>query len=103
MITAVNLGAVGILLLSSAACAPVARIGVEQWDLRNTVSTRPDEVLYERALDTLDNGKVDVACLTLQTLINTYPESEYTAAAKTARDRNSCSIDSGMKWIVGGS
>lgn len=44
----------------------------------------PDKVLYERAMEDIDHGKYDVARLTLQTLINTYPDSEYLAKAKLA-------------------
>ena len=44
----------------------------------------PDKVLYERAMEDIQNSKYDVARLTLQTLINTYPDSEYLAKAKLA-------------------
>jgi outer membrane protein assembly factor BamD len=42
----------------------------------------PDRVLYERATNDLDRHKLTVARLTLQTLINTYPDSEYLPQAK---------------------
>lgn len=44
----------------------------------------PDKVLYERALDDIKHGRHTVGRLTLQTLINTYPDSEYLAKAKLA-------------------
>jgi outer membrane protein assembly factor BamD len=44
----------------------------------------PDKVLYERALDDIKHGHSDVARLTLKTLLNTYPDSEYVAKAKMA-------------------
>lgn len=47
-------------------------------------SKQPDKVLYDRALDAMKHGKYDVARLSLQTLINTYPDSEYVARAKLA-------------------
>ena len=42
----------------------------------------PDRVLYERASSDLERNKLAVARLTLQTLINTYPDSEYLPQAK---------------------
>jgi len=45
-------------------------------------SKQPDKVLFDRAMDALKRNKFDVARLTLQTLINTYPDSEYIARAK---------------------
>ena len=45
-------------------------------------SRHPDEVLFERAQDALQKQKYDVAQLTLRTLVNTYPESEYAKDAE---------------------
>lgn len=47
-------------------------------------SQQPDKVLFDRAMKDLDQGKFTVARLTLQTLINAYPDSEYLARAKMA-------------------
>jgi len=47
-------------------------------------SAEPDKVLYERALLSLKKTKYLEARLDLQTLINTYPDSEYLAKAKLA-------------------
>ncbi|HUN88839.1 MAG TPA: outer membrane protein assembly factor BamD [Terriglobales bacterium] len=47
-------------------------------------SKQPDKILFDRAMDAMKQGKYDVARLTLQTLINTYPDSEYVARAKLA-------------------
>ena len=44
----------------------------------------PDKVLYERALEDIKRGRHTVGRLTLQTLINTYPDSDYLAKAKLA-------------------
>jgi len=41
-------------------------------------------VLFDRALEALRKNRYDVARVTLQTLINTYPDSEYVARAKLA-------------------
>ena len=47
-------------------------------------SAEPDKVLYGRAMDDLKHGRHEVGRLNLQTLINTYPDSEYLAKAKLA-------------------
>jgi outer membrane protein assembly factor BamD len=50
--------------------------------IANVDSKQPDKVLFDRAMDAMKHGKYDVARVTLQTLINTYPDSEYIARAK---------------------
>src|SRR3954447_17973074 len=47
-------------------------------------SKQPDKVLFDRAMEALRKNRYDVARVTLQTLINTYPDSEYVARAKLA-------------------
>jgi outer membrane protein assembly factor BamD len=47
-------------------------------------SVEPDKVLYDRAMDDIKHSKFIEARLNLQTLINTYPDSEYLAKAKLA-------------------
>jgi outer membrane protein assembly factor BamD len=47
-----------------------------------TNSKQPDKELYDRAVSDLEHSKFGVARLTLQTLLNTYPDSEYVARAK---------------------
>jgi outer membrane protein assembly factor BamD len=72
--------AVAILLAFTAGCTnkksvnPLAGIGSKQ----------PDKVLFDKAMDAMRHNRFDVARLTLQTLINTYPDSEYVARAKLA-------------------
>jgi outer membrane protein assembly factor BamD len=44
----------------------------------------PDRALYERAIRDINKNKFTVGRLTLQTLINTYPDSEFLAPAKYA-------------------
>src|SRR5215471_17028412 len=44
----------------------------------------PDRVLFERAMHDLDKNRFTVARLSLQTLINTYPDSEFLPQAKYA-------------------
>ena len=70
----------GTMLLAAVGCTnkkvknPIANIDSKQ----------PDKVLFDRAMDAMKHGKYDVARLSLQTLINTYPDSEYVARAKLA-------------------
>jgi outer membrane protein assembly factor BamD len=45
-------------------------------------SAEPDKVLYNRAVEDIKHGRQEVGRLGLQTLINTYPDSEYLAKAK---------------------
>ena len=52
--------------------------------IANVDSKQPDKVLFDRAMDAIKHAKYDVARLSLQTLINTYPDSEYIARAKLA-------------------
>jgi len=47
-------------------------------------SAEPDKVLFDRAMQDIRHNRYTVARLTLQTLINTYPDSEYLAKAKLA-------------------
>lgn len=69
-----------LLLLLTAACTnkkvsnPLANVGSKQ----------PDKVLFDRAMDAMKHNRFDVSRMTLQTLINTYPDSEYIARAKLA-------------------
>jgi outer membrane protein assembly factor BamD len=52
----------------------------QQDELAN--SQTPDKVLYDRALDDMKHSRYTEGRLALQTLINTYPDSEYLAKAK---------------------
>jgi len=47
-------------------------------------SKQPDKELYDKAMLALKRGRYDVARLDLQTMLNTYPESEYRMRAKLA-------------------
>jgi len=62
------------LLCGLAACAPVTEIG-----FRN-----PDEALFDRGMDAVRQNRCSVARLTLETLLNTYPDSSYADRAKLA-------------------
>lgn len=47
-------------------------------------TAEPDKLLYQRAMEDIKHGRHEVGRLNLQTLINTYPDSEYLAKAKLA-------------------
>ena len=52
--------------------------------LANVNSKQPDKVLFDKAMVAMKKGRFDVARLDLQTMLNTYPESEYRMRAKLA-------------------
>ena len=45
-------------------------------------SKQPDKELYDKAMVAMKKGRYDIARLDLQTLLNTYPDSEYQMRAK---------------------
>ncbi len=45
---------------------------------------QPDKVLFDRSIDDIEHGRYEVARITLNTLINTYDQSEFLAKAKLA-------------------
>ncbi len=70
----------GLLLALTVACTNKKAVN----PLANVGSKQPDKVLFDRAMDAMKHNHFDVARMTLQTLINTYPDSEYVARAKLA-------------------
>jgi outer membrane protein assembly factor BamD len=74
------IAALSILLALTVGCTnkksvnPLANVGTKQ----------PDKVLFDKAMDAMKHNRFDVARMTLQTLIITYPDSEYIARAKLA-------------------
>src|ERR1017187_2690987 len=52
--------------------------------LANVNSKQSDKELFDKAMIALKKGRFDVARLDLQTMLNTYPESEYRMRAKLA-------------------
>src|SRR6202050_1387810 len=50
--------------------------------LAGVQSKQPDKELYDKAMVAMKKGRYDVARLDLQTMLNTYPESEYRMRAK---------------------
>ena len=81
--------AVICLLLCGFGCSPIGAVA----------DRHPDEVLFERAMDAAERRHFTAAHITLETLINTYPDSEYADKARlTLRDPRiaSCADD----WIT---
>jgi outer membrane protein assembly factor BamD len=70
----------GSLLLGAIACSHKKPSN----SLAQIDSKQPEKVLYDKAMDAMSHGKYEAARLNLQTLINTYPDSEYVARAKLA-------------------
>jgi|CZKJ01.1.fsa_nt_gi outer membrane protein assembly factor BamD len=70
----------GTLLIITSACSNKKSVN----PLANVGSKQPDKVLFDKAMDAMKHNRFDVARMTLQTLINTYPDSEFIARAKLA-------------------
>ncbi len=70
----------GMLLLITAACTNKKSVN----PLAGVNSKQPDKILFDKAMEAMRHNRFDVARLTLQTLINTYPNSEFIARAKLA-------------------
>lgn len=69
-----------LLLVLTVACTNKKAVN----PLANVGSKQPDKVLFDRAMDAMKHNRFDVSRMTLQTLINTYPDSEFIARAKLA-------------------
>jgi len=78
---------VGLLTLAVGflpGCAAVNRMHHPDPGLVFSPGDQPDKVLYQKATHEVTHGRYEVGRLTLQTLINTYPDSEYLSKAKLA-------------------
>jgi len=75
-----SIAVLSLLLALTAACTNKKSIN----PLANVGSKQPDKVLFDKAMEAMRHNRFDVARLTLQTLINTYPDSEFIARAKLA-------------------
>ncbi len=76
----------GLFLLSATQCD--AQIFHRKKKVNKSTSAEntaePDKILYDKAMGDIKRGRHEVGRLNLQTLINTYPDSEYLAKAKLA-------------------
>src|SRR5579859_1151885 len=76
----------GALLLGASTCS--AQIFHKKKKVNKSTAAdnnaQPDKILYDKAMDDIKHGRQEVGRLGMQTLINTYPDSEYLAKAKLA-------------------
>ena len=74
----------GLLLSASASDAQILHKKKKKVNKSTSAdnTAEPDKVLYNRAVEDIKHGRQEVGRLGLQTLINTYPDSEYLAKAK---------------------
>jgi outer membrane protein assembly factor BamD len=81
--------AVICFMLCELGCSPVGAVA----------ERHPDEALFERAMEAIETKDFTAAHLTLETLINTYPDSQYADKARLAlRDPRIASC--GHSWTV---
>jgi outer membrane protein assembly factor BamD len=74
----------GLLLSASASDAQILHKKRKKVNKSTSAdnTAEPDKILYNRAVDDIKHGRQEVGRLGLQTLINTYPDSEFLAKAK---------------------
>jgi outer membrane protein assembly factor BamD len=76
----------GLFMLSASRCD--AQILHKKKKINKSTSVdnnaEPDKILYNKAIEDIKRGRHEVGRLNMQTLINTYPDSEYLAKAKLA-------------------
>ena len=86
--TLTNLGKITRTRLIVGAVLTVALLaGCRGKDYENPIGTnsqQPDKILFDKSIHQLERKRYTMARLTLNTLLNTYPDSEYTAKAKLA-------------------
>jgi outer membrane protein assembly factor BamD len=75
-----SIAVLALLLALTVACSNKKSVN----PLANVGSKQPDKVLFDKAMDAMKHNRFDVARMTLQTLIITYPDSEFIARAKLA-------------------
>ena len=93
-----------ILLLVASLCALTSCLTWSSGD--NVSSKEPDKVLFDRAISAAEHHRFDVANLTLQTLVNTYPDSEYAVRAERLLENPpiaQCGVSGDMKFLTGSS
>ena len=84
----------GALLCGLTACL--------RWPTDCVSSDKPDKVLFDRAISAVEHHHFDVANLTLQTLVNTYPDSEYAAKARRLLEDSriaKCSVSGNTQFL----
>jgi outer membrane protein assembly factor BamD len=75
------------VIAAAASIALLASCGLKRHPYENPIakdSQQPDKVLFDKSVNDIEHGRYEVARITLNTLINTYDQSEYMAKAKLA-------------------
>ncbi len=75
-------GLMGLAVVFLPGCAAVNNLHHPDPGLVFAPGEQPDKVLYQKATHEIAHSRFEVGRLTLQTLINTYPDSEYLSKAK---------------------
>ena len=74
-----------LLALSTALAGSAGLFHHKKYENPITKDTKqPDKVLFDKAITDIEHGRFEVARITLNTLINTYDQSEFLAKAKLA-------------------
>jgi outer membrane protein assembly factor BamD len=74
-----------LIVMLVAAFATSCGFKAKKYDDPITKDTKqPDKVLFDRAVNDIEHGRYEIARITLNTMINTYDQSEYLAKAKLA-------------------
>jgi len=81
-----------MLAISALLCALTACI---QWPGGEVTSKDHPKLLYEKAVSAVEQGRFDVSNLTLQTLVNTYPDSEYASKARELLEISNLAVNPG--------
>ena len=74
-----------LIVMLAAGFATSCGFRAKKYDDPITKDTKqPDKVLFDRAINDIEHGRYEIARITLNTMINTYDQSEYLAKAKLA-------------------
>jgi outer membrane protein assembly factor BamD len=80
-----NLFTYGVVVVLVAGLSASCGIRRKKYENPITKDTeQPDKVLFDKAINDIERGRYEIARLTLNTLMNTYDQSEYLAKAKLA-------------------
>ena len=75
----------GLVIMAGAALTSSCSFHHKKYENPITKDTQqPDKVLFDKAVADIEHGRYEVARITLNTLINTYDQSEFMAKAKLA-------------------
>ncbi len=78
----ITYGLVAVLVAMLSASCGIRRKKYENPITKDT--EQPDKVLFDKAIKDIERGRYEIARLTLNTLMNTYDQSEFLAKAKLA-------------------